>query len=142
MNEIGIEAIEAHEDALLAYATEQLSAIEQVTIIGTAEQRAGLVSFVIEGVHPHDIGTILDSYGIAIRAGHHCAQPVMERFGIPATARASFGMYSTREEVDRLVEAAKSDWDVFVMDHSRELYQQVILDHNKNPPELWIDGKT
>lgn len=107
VNEIGIEAIEAHEDALLAYATEQLSAIEQVTIIGTAEQRAGLVSFVIEGVHPHDIGTILDSYGIAIRAGHHCAQPVMERFGIPATARASFGMYSTREEVDRLVEAVK-----------------------------------
>lgn len=107
VNEIGIEAIESHEDALLAYATEQLSAIEQVTIIGTAEQRAGLVSFVIEGVHPHDIGTILDSYGIAIRAGHHCAQPVMERFGIPATARASFGMYSTREEVDRLVEAVK-----------------------------------
>ena len=107
VNEIGIEAIEAHEDALLAYATEQLSAIEQVTIIGTAEQRAGLVSFVIEGVHPHDIGTILDSYGIAIRAGHHCAQPVMERFGIPATARASFGMYSTREEIDRLVEAVK-----------------------------------
>ena len=65
------------------------------------------MSFVIEGVHPHDIGTILDSYGIAIRAGHHCAQPVMERFGIPATARASFGMYSTREEVDRLVEAVK-----------------------------------
>jgi cysteine desulfurase/selenocysteine lyase len=107
VNEIGIEAIEAHEDALLAYATEQLSAIEQVTIIGTAEERAGLVSFVIEGVHPHDIGTILDNYGIAIRAGHHCAQPVMERFGIAATARASFGMYSTREEVDRLVEAVK-----------------------------------
>ena len=107
VNEIGIEAIEAHEHALVAYATEQLSAIEQVTIIGTAEHRAGLVSFLIEGVHPHDIGTILDSYGIAIRAGHHCAQPVMERFGIAATARASFGMYSTREEIDRLVEAVK-----------------------------------
>ena len=105
VNEIGIEAIEAHEHALVSYATEQLSAIEEVTIIGTAEHRAGLVSFVIEGVHPHDIGTILDGYGIAIRAGHHCAQPVMERFGIAATARASFGMYSTREEIDRLVEA-------------------------------------
>ncbi|HBO88023.1 MAG TPA: cysteine desulfurase CsdA [Verrucomicrobia bacterium] len=107
VNEIGIEAIAVHEDALVAYATEQLSAIEEVTIIGTAEHRAGLVSFVIEGVHPHDIGTMLDSYGIAIRAGHHCAQPVMERFGIAATARASFGMYSTREEVDRLVDAVK-----------------------------------
>ena len=107
VNEIGIEAIEAHEHTLVAYATEQLSAIEQVSIIGTAEHRAGLVSFLIEGVHPHDIGTILDSYGIAIRAGHHCAQPVMERFGIAATARASFGMYSTREEIDRLVEAVK-----------------------------------
>lgn len=105
VNEIGIEAIAAHEQALVEYATDQLSAIEEVKIIGTAEHRAGLVSFVIEGVHPHDIGTMLDSYGIAIRAGHHCAQPVMERFGIAATARASFGMYSTREEVDRLVDA-------------------------------------
>ena len=107
VNEIGIEAIAAHEQALVEYATDQLSAIEEVKIIGTAEYRAGLVSFVIEGVHPHDIGTMLDSYGIAIRAGHHCAQPVMERFGIAATARASFGMYSTREEVDRLVDAVK-----------------------------------
>ena len=107
VNEIGIEAIAAHEQALVEYATDQLSAIEEVKIIGTAEHRAGLVSFVIEGVHPHDIGTMLDSYGIAIRAGHHCAQPVMERFGIAATARASFGMYSTREEVDRLVDAVK-----------------------------------
>ena len=105
VNEIGIEAIAAHEQALVEYATEQLSAIKEVKIIGTAEHRAGLVSFVIEGVHPHDIGTMLDSYGIAIRAGHHCAQPVMEYFGIAATARASFGMYSTREEVDRLVDA-------------------------------------
>ena len=114
VNEIGIEAIEAHEHALVSYATEQLSAIEEVTIIGTAEHRAGLVSFVIEGVHPHDIGTILDGYGIAIRAGHHCAQPVMERFGIPATVRASFGMYSTREEVDRLVEGIKKAIGMFV----------------------------
>ena len=114
VNEIGIEAIEAHEHALVSYATEQLSAIKEVTIIGTAEHRAGLVSFVIEGVHPHDIGTILDGYGIAIRAGHHCAQPVMERFGIPATVRASFGMYSTCEEVDRLVEGIKKVIGMFV----------------------------
>ena len=114
VNEIGIEAIKAHEHALVSYATEQLSAIKEVTIIGTAENRAGLVSFVIEGVHPHDIGTILDGYGIAIRAGHHCAQPVMERFGIPATVRASFGMYSTREEIDRLVEGIKKAIGMFV----------------------------
>ena len=82
VNEIGIEAIEAHEHALVAYATEQLSEIKGVRLIGTADDRAGLVSFLIEGVHPHDIGTILDGEGIAIRAGHHCAQPVMERFGI------------------------------------------------------------
>ena len=114
VNEIGIDAIEAHEHALVSYATEKLSAIKEVTIIGTAEHRAGLVSFVIEGVHPHDIGTILDGYGIAIRAGHHCAQPVMERFGIPATVRASFGMYSTCEEVDRLVEGIKKVIGMFV----------------------------
>ena len=105
VNEVGVEAISAHEAALLAYATEQLSAIEGVRLVGTAENRAGLVSFVVEGVHPHDIGTLLDGEGIAIRAGHHCAQPVMERFGVPATARASFGMYSTFDEVDRLVVA-------------------------------------
>tara|TARA_A100001015_G_scaffold55856_2_gene61431 strand:- start:5793 stop:7028 length:1236 start_codon:yes stop_codon:yes gene_type:complete len=105
VNEVGVEAIAAHEAALLAYATEQLSAIEGVRLVGTAENRAGLVSFVVEGVHPHDIGTLLDGEGIAIRAGHHCAQPVMERFGVPATARASFGMYSTFDEVDRLVVA-------------------------------------
>ena len=87
------------------YAFDELSKIDEVKIIGTAKKRAGLVSFIIDGVHPHDIGTLLDSQGIAIRAGHHCAQPVMERFGIPATARASFGMYSTKEEVDRLVSA-------------------------------------
>jgi len=107
VNEVGVKAIAEHEAKLVTYATEQLSAIEGVRLVGTAENRAGLVSFVVDGVHPHDIGTLLDGEGIAIRAGHHCAQPVMERFGVPATARASFGMYSTFDEVDRLVVAVK-----------------------------------
>ena len=105
VNEVGLKSIVKHEESLVNYAFDELSNIDEVKIIGTAKKRAGLVSFIIDGVHPHDIGTLLDSQGIAIRAGHHCAQPVMERFGIPATARASFGMYSTKEEVDRLVSA-------------------------------------
>lgn len=105
VNEVGLKSIVKHEESLMNYAFDELSKIDEVKIIGTAKKRAGLVSFIIDGVHPHDIGTLLDSQGIAIRAGHHCAQPVMERFGIPATARASFGMYSTKEEVDRLVSA-------------------------------------
>jgi cysteine desulfurase/selenocysteine lyase len=107
IQEVGIEAIAAQENALVEKATAALSNIEGVRIIGAAKERAGLVSFVIEGVHPHDIGTLLDGEGIAIRAGHHCAQPLMEFYGVPATARASFGMYSTEDEVDRLVEAVK-----------------------------------
>src|SRR6185295_4538787 len=87
---IGREAAAAHEAELLRYATEKLSAIEGVRIIGTAREKASVLSFVIDDIHPHDIGTILDQQGIAIRAGHHCAQPVMQRFNIPATARASF----------------------------------------------------
>jgi cysteine desulfurase/selenocysteine lyase len=95
--------LEAHESLLLAYATEQVGAIPGIRIIGTAREKAGVLSFVMEGIHPHDIGTILDTEGIAIRTGHHCAQPVMTFFGIPATARASFAFYNTKEEVDALV---------------------------------------
>ena len=102
---IGLSAIAAHEHDLLAYATEQVSEIPGLRIIGTAREKAGVLSFVLDGVHPHDIGTVLDREGIAIRTGHHCAQPVMDRFGLPATARASFGLYNTREEVDALVAA-------------------------------------
>lgn len=101
---IGLDAIAAHEADLLAYATERMRAFNQVHIIGQAREKAGVLSFTIENIHPHDIGTILDQQGVAVRAGHHCAQPVMQRFDIPATARASFGLYNTREEVDRLVE--------------------------------------
>ncbi len=103
LNRIGMAAIGAYENSLLAYATAQLEALPEVRIIGTAPAKASVLSFEIEQVHPHDIGTLLDREGIAIRAGHHCAQPVMERFGVPATARASFSFYNTREEVDKLI---------------------------------------
>ncbi len=100
---IGMDAIEAWEKELLAYANERLAEIPQVRLIGTAPGKASVLSFVIEGAHPHDIGSILDQDGIAIRAGHHCAQPVMERYGIPATARASLAFYNTKEDIDVLV---------------------------------------
>jgi cysteine desulfurase / selenocysteine lyase len=99
---LGIEAIGAHEHELLSYATGKIGAIPGVRIVGTAAEKAGVLSFVIEGIHPHDIGTILDQEGVAVRTGHHCAQPVMDRFGIPATVRASFAAYNTTEEIDAL----------------------------------------
>ena len=102
---IGFDAIQPHETALVARATAALEAVPGVRIVGTARRKASVVSFVMDGVHPHDIGTIVDREGVAIRTGHHCAQPVMDRFGIPATARASFAMYNTLEEVDALVAA-------------------------------------
>ncbi len=102
---IGLDRIAAHEHDLLADATTKLSAIEGLKIIGTAREKAGVLSFVLDGVHPHDIGTVLDREGIAIRTGHHCAQPVMDRYGLTATARASFGLYNTHGEVDALVAA-------------------------------------
>jgi cysteine desulfurase/selenocysteine lyase len=105
VQKIGLGAIAAHEHGLLEYATSRLKQIDGLRIIGEADQKAGLVSFVLDAVHPHDIGTFLDADGVAIRTGHHCAQPVMERFKVPATARASFGMYNTFHEVDVLAEA-------------------------------------
>lgn len=100
----GLEAIGAHEHGVLEYATEKVGSIPGVTLIGTAPDKEAVLGFTIEGAHPHDVGTILDREGIAVRAGHHCAQPVMEHFGVPATVRASFGLYNTLDEVDRLVE--------------------------------------
>ncbi|MER3524050.1 MAG: cysteine desulfurase CsdA [Ignavibacteria bacterium] len=100
-----MNAVMAYEAELLHYATTKLKEIPGLTIIGTAKEKAGVISFVIEGVHPHDIGTILDYEGVAIRTGHHCAQPVMQRFGIPATARVSFAFYNTKDEIDVLVHA-------------------------------------
>lgn len=113
LNSIDFESAAKYEHELLEYATEKLSAIEGVKLIGTAKEKASVLSFTIENVHPHDIGTILDQNGIAVRAGHHCAQPVMQFFDVPATARASFAFYNTREEVDKLAEAIQKVIDVF-----------------------------
>ena len=105
LRQFDLEDVARHERALLEYATERLRALEGVRLIGTARERAGVVSFVMDGVHPHDIGTILDREGVAVRTGQHCTQPVMDRFGIPATVRASFGLYNTPADVDALVAA-------------------------------------
>ena len=98
-----MDAIAAHELALLEYATEQINAMPGVRIIGTAEHKAAVLSFAVDGVHPHDIGTLLNQEGIAVRTGHHCAQPVMQRFHVPATSRASFAFYNSMDEVDALI---------------------------------------
>ncbi|MFH1278127.1 MAG: cysteine desulfurase [Candidatus Eisenbacteria bacterium] len=103
VTELGLPAIAEYEEDLFAYATEAVAAVPGLRIIGTAREKVSVISFILEGMHPHDIGTILDQEGIAIRTGHHCAQPVMDRFGIPATARASFALYNTKGEVDALV---------------------------------------
>jgi cysteine desulfurase/selenocysteine lyase len=105
VNALGMENIAAHEQGLLHYATERLNAIEGLTIIGTAPEKAAIVSFIMDCAHPHDIGTIVDQMGVALRTGHHCAQPVMDRFGLSATARASFGLYNSRQDIDTLIDA-------------------------------------
>jgi cysteine desulfurase/selenocysteine lyase len=110
---LGLQHIEAYEKALLEYATDAVRTIKGLRLIGTARDKAGILSFVIEGVHPHDIGTIVDAEGVAIRTGHHCAMPVMERFGVPATARASFAAYNTHADVDALVRALHKVNDLF-----------------------------
>jgi cysteine desulfurase/selenocysteine lyase len=110
---VGLERIAAWEASLLTRATEALDAIPGLRIIGRAPQKAAVVSFVMDEVHPHDIGTIFDGEGVAIRAGHHCAQPVMERFGVPATARASFSIYNGPEDVDALVGAIQRTRELF-----------------------------
>jgi len=102
---VGFDRVQAHESALLAYGTDALQQVPGLRLIGTAAHKASILSFVIDGIHPHDIGTIVDLSGVAIRTGHHCAQPVMDRLGIPATARASLAMYNTRDDIDALVAA-------------------------------------
>ncbi|OGI45805.1 MAG: cysteine sulfinate desulfinase [Candidatus Muproteobacteria bacterium RBG_16_65_34] len=113
LKDLGLGAIERHEQDLLAYATRALADVPGVRLIGTARHKAAIVSFALAGVHPHDIGTIVDHEGVAIRVGHHCAMPVMRRFGVPATARASFALYNTRAEVDALVAALHKVKEVF-----------------------------
>jgi cysteine desulfurase/selenocysteine lyase len=110
---LGFDAIARHEAALLAYGTERLAAIPGVRLVGTAPEKAAVLSFVIEGVHPHDIGTVLDREGIAIRTGHHCAQPVMDRYGVPATARASLAFYNTFAELDVLERGVRFVQEIF-----------------------------
>jgi cysteine desulfurase / selenocysteine lyase len=107
------DQVAAHEHKLLRYATEALAEIDPVKIIGTAREKAGVLSFVIDHVHAHDVGTILDQEGVAVRAGHHCAMPVMQRFGVPATTRASFAFYNTMEEIDVMVKAVRRVLKVF-----------------------------
>ena len=113
LTHVGMDAIAAWEHELLLYATEKLSAIDAIRIIGTAPDKAAVISFLIEGAHPHDIGSILDQHGVAIRAGHHCAQPLMERYGVPATARASFAFYNTKRDIDVLEQGIHSVLELF-----------------------------
>ncbi|MCP5151520.1 MAG: cysteine desulfurase [Ectothiorhodospiraceae bacterium] len=115
LDALGLEAVAAHEDDLLRYATEAVSQVPGLRIHGNARDKAGILSFVVDGIHAHDIGTILDRRGVAVRAGHHCAMPLMQRFSVAATARASFALYNTREEVDALVGALL---------HARELFDR------------------
>jgi cysteine desulfurase/selenocysteine lyase len=113
LQQFDMGAIVRHERDLLEYATARLEAVPGVRLIGRARERLGVVSFVMEGVHPHDVGTVLDRQGVAVRTGQHCAQPVVERFGVPATVRASFGLYNTREEIDALVEGLAVVREIF-----------------------------
>jgi cysteine desulfurase/selenocysteine lyase len=108
------EAVAAHEHDLLTYATTALSEVPGLRLIGTARDKTAVVSFTLQGAHPHDVGTILDQEGVAIRTGHHCTQPLMARFGVPATARASFAFYNTREEIDALIQGIHKVQEMFV----------------------------
>jgi len=113
LTEVGLPRIARHETRLLERASAELAAVPGVRLIGTAPEKAAVISFVVDGIHPHDVGTVLDQQGIAVRTGNHCAQPAIERFGIPATARASFGMYNTEQEVDALVAGIDKVKEVF-----------------------------
>jgi len=107
VNSIGLDAIQIAEHELLSYGLEKLAEIEGIQFIGNAEERSGVISFLLEGIHPYDLGELLDKQGIAIRTGHHCTEPVMDFFGIPGTCRASFAFYNTKEEIDLLVAGIK-----------------------------------
>ena len=113
LDTLGFPAVGSHETTVREYAEARLAEIPGLRLVGTAREKAGVVSFVMDGIHPHDLGTVLDQQGVAVRTGHHCAQPLMERFGVPATARASFGLYNTVAEVDRLVAGIEAAVEVF-----------------------------
>jgi cysteine desulfurase/selenocysteine lyase len=110
---LGLDRIAEYEDDLLAYGSERLQRVPGLRLIGTASAKAAVLSFVLEGIHPHDVGTILDYEGIAVRTGHHCAQPVVDRFGLPATVRASLGLYNTRQDLDALVDGLHKVREMF-----------------------------
>jgi cysteine desulfurase/selenocysteine lyase len=110
---LGLDRIHAHESLLLEYAIRRLSEVAGLRLVGTARERSAVVSFVLDGAHPHDVGTIIDAEGVAVRTGHHCAMPLMERLGVTATVRASFGIYNSFEDVDRLVSALARVREVF-----------------------------
>ena len=110
---IGVNNIATHENHMLEYATSCLAEIDGLRIIGNADKKIGIISFELDDIHPHDISTIIDSKGVAVRAGHHCAQPLMERYGVPATTRASFGMYTNESDIDQLADALKYAKGIF-----------------------------
>ena len=114
LNDIGMENIHLHDTQLLAYATKRLLAVEGLNILGQSTTKVGVISFTLDYAHPHDVATILDQEGVALRAGHHCAMPLMQRFGLPATARVSLGVYSTREDIDRLMVGINKVNELFV----------------------------
>ena len=113
VTELGFDEVAAYEHELLAYATAALAQVPGLRLIGTAPDKAGVLSFVLDCAHPHDVGTVLDQEGVAVRTGHHCAQPVMERFGVPATTRASLALYNTRNDVDALVDGLHKVREMF-----------------------------
>ena len=139
LDQIGMDNIAAYEHDLLAYGTRALESIPGLRLIGTAREKAGVLSFVIEGVHPHDIGTMLDRQGIAVRTGHHCAQPVMERFGIPATTRASLAFYNTSGR-NRRAGGGHPQGQGDLRSMIDDLYQEIILDHSKRPRNCQLHG--
>ena len=136
LKEIGLDNIAKHEHELAGYAMDRLETVDGLTIYGPViQERAGLVTFNLNDVHPHDVATVLDIEGIAVRAGHHCAQPLMKWLKVSATARASFYIYNTKEDIDRLVAGLLKRRSILAMSFNNldQLYRQVIMDHYKNP---------
>ena len=113
MTMIGLDVIRDHEEKLTEYGARRLAEVRGVRLLGAGQRRLGVLSFEVDGIHPHDLGTILDQHQVAIRAGHHCAQPLMDRLGVPATARASFGIYNDESDVESLIDAIKSAQSLF-----------------------------
>ena len=136
LEKIGMNNIIKHEKELIDYGQEILRKNNSVKLVGNPKKKGAVLSFTIEGIHPHDIATILDEDGVAIRAGHHCCQILHETLGITATARASLGIYNTKEDIDRLNSSINKCKKIFNLNELKELYQEIILEHGKNPRNL------